>query len=361
MSRFAPTTVARVLPAHRRMLAMVVLLGVGAVLAGVTPAPARAALPPDRTSCPSVNRPGDGLPARRIALTAPGTPGCVLTTATVSVANTGRAVYVAGKALINDAQRPLNKGNRSYVSSVLHCYDSAGASRFGTGAITNIWQGIGNTGEYPRGIFFPPYADVWTCALEVSNHALVGTGHDYYVTDSYLTAGEVAGGWSTPGPTRGGTWPPHAVVAPGTTYANGDKFQVRRVAGAVPPGSTAVEAVATTNLTTCSFNSDQQYCPASPVRPNNLVATVAVHLWIWQQVSDTSTAACPSGTPAEAVWRGAVDSIMHHYTVAQNVTLPALSPDCAPKVVIKTEIENAAGGPAVHIESVNTAAGGFYR
>jgi hypothetical protein len=190
---------------------------------------------------------------------------------------------------------------------------------------------------------------------------LTGTALDYYVTESYLSASNVDGGVSTPGPQAGQTWPPSLYVAPGTTYANGDKSQVRRLFAAMPQGASSVGAVATTNLTTCSFNSDVTHgCPAtSPTVPNSLVAHVTLHLWIWQTVSDASSTPCPYAAAQQAIWSGSIDSIMHHYTVAQNLTFSSPSSQCGRSYVFKTEIENASGGPYVHIEGGSTALAGY--
>jgi hypothetical protein len=352
-ARFATTS--REFGLLRKMGALaspVVCVALVAALASAGPAAVAApsSLPPDRVPCAWVNRPGDGLVSQAVPVTAPGAPGCVLASADVTTTAAGQAIFLRGRATVNDTERAVNTANRDYIIATLRCFDGQGTARFGLGSITNVWEGIPNAGLYPTGVFVAPSAGTWTCDVEAGNGAVLGNGETYYVTVSTLTTAVHAGGAESPNPAD-------QFVPPGTTYANGNKFQVARISGSAPGAS--VTATANTNLTTCSFNSDVTAgCPSSGI-PNSLTANVAIHLWIWQTISGTNFGQCSANPPVESSWSGTISSVMHHYTVGQYTTLPMVG-TCGPDVVVKTEIENFSGGPYVHIESGSTTVGYVY-
>ena len=297
-------------------------------------------------------RPGDAVVSRAVPLTATGQTGCMLASTATTTTVAGQAIYLHARMTSNDTERAVNTANAAYLHSTVRCFDHLGNYLYGLGSITDTWDGNGNAAAYTNGEFIPPYPDTWTCDLTAENYLLGGAGHTYYVTVSYLDPALYDGGAALTTPL------PNQYVAPGTTYANGDKVQVARISGAT--NGSSILATADTNLTTCSYTSDvaDNGCPNIGL-PNTTTDAVTVHLWAWQTVSATDSTMCPANTAAEDTLALHISAQMHHYTAGQTVPLTLVS-SCGPNVVVKTEIENAAGGPYVEVAGAFTTVGYVY-
>lgn len=234
-----------------------------------------------------------------------------------------------------------DSGFKSLVYVQIQCFDDEDTVVFKQSTASNIFEGAGETGWYPRALFYPSEAGSYDCGVRVVNAFMGQDPLPVYAVSGYLNAEKTAGPHGQDGSVDPATDPPD--FPDGTSdflhMDRGTKTAPRRLEPTVPEGVSTLYASSNVNYTNCSRGRyDEGKCPAGSF--GNRKSRHKQRIVAWQTRPGTDEVCRYLAEPdAPANWK-VVYGARHHKGLMIEADLTMTDDtSCSRHIVVKTVIE----------------------
>lgn len=261
---------------------------------------------------------------------------------TAVTANNTRPIHLVAGYQLDD--RSGDGGVKSLVYVQIQCFDEGDNLVFKQSVASNLWDGAGQTGYYPRALFYPPSAGTFDCGIRVVNAYMGQPPRPVYVLSGYLNQFQTTNAHGQDDSTDPAIDPPE--FSNGSDFIHmplGSRTELRRVQMDVPDGVNTIKASSNVNYTECSWGTAQAgKCPPGSY-DSETGSRHRLRIVAWQTMPG-STKVCRylAGPDAAVPWH-VVRGNSHHKGLKVDADLTMSDdPACSRTVVIKTVLEMGA-------------------
>jgi hypothetical protein len=257
----------------------------------------------------------------------------------------GQAVVINANVKVDEGGSvgipPTDKNDPRYLMNIsVECFNTrTGKPVWTAGAVRNIWDGIGEVGAYPRGVFVAPSSDTFLCQLHAVQRNLYpdkpSTNAKFEIAESALTVSAPnAHGYSSPGTAKGDGAPS---FPPGINDLSAAEPHNPIIIQTVPIGAASTYTfTASVHLSSCSFEWDrgQGYCSSlSTYNDKSFEGTMRMAA---RQRNATNTAYCGAWFIKNIEF--AIGKATHHFTATSTETFKQTETTCTGPLVVKAEL-----------------------
>ncbi|MGH8795075.1 MAG: hypothetical protein ACRDXX_20840 [Stackebrandtia sp.] len=262
------------------------------------------------------------------------TVSCFVESTTVS-AREGEPLFLRAGYQLASKPTPDHK-NLAFLQIL--CFDAADEEVFKISVSTNMYDGVSETGFYPRALFDPPATGDYDCGVRMANYKIGQPARPVYAISGYLDVVDGIAASDKDGST--GSEPQDFPDGKSSLHLpRGSKTELRRAEVTMPEGVDDLNASVNVNYTKCSPGDDHSAdkCPSQYGTESSLHK---LRIVAWQTKVDSDEVCRYLAPPDSAVEWKEVTGDRHHRGLKADAEMTLTDdPACSRDIVVTSVIE----------------------